>query len=360
MYPDATNMWLTHDEKLELRNERKKEYNRDRFRQKRSLFLTETQALNEQLVKFTAELDTLKKTSALPWKDVAGALEDVRKMSEFQNRDLRKKVHQYKELCLTMSAWINNGTASIRAFPSTSSPMWQMSSLPQTGPSRKVGLEWISKRLYHNVGSEIEKSRVPVTDKPYFAVNVEPMGESYCLTEYKQRIESATFDHVVKCLDKIYLTIMAGDEVEVNDPSMLYIIYESDFGRSLGIKTTEKMLVSRFCDAEQYVIFTHGVTGDEKYEDPVRCNYWSAWVVVKRLTPTEILIKHGYKAHGLRYADRFLTLEEEMPQLSVYDDDESKFNALSQNLKQYRQKRYIDDLATFARFSKEISDSGDS
>ncbi|OQR82612.1 hypothetical protein ACHHYP_15731 [Achlya hypogyna] len=330
---------------------RKQKYNRDRLRQKRTEYQAEFAALEASVRSLAAQKEDLEaqlKIGILPWADVAAVFKDAHTLSKRQNTALRQQVMAHHALCVAMHQWVSSRVVPVSLNPHHSS--WRDCMVPADGEARKLGLDWISKRLYHNLQGQIEASGLPgpAHARPYYRIDVEHLEATYRLTEFKQRIERVPFAVATRTLQDQYFEIFDGDEEERQDADMTYIRYQSYYGRTHNVAYTEKMLVRQFKEENRYIIFTHGVPDDEKYKDPIRCD-WSAWVVVLRLSPAHCLLQFGYTAYGLRQDAGYLPLEKEMPALTAFttDDDEARFERFRRTQRDDRLRRQMEDVAAF-------------
>ncbi|EQC40622.1 hypothetical protein SDRG_01705 [Saprolegnia diclina VS20] len=330
---------------------RKQKYNRDRLRQKRTEYMAEFQALEaqiRQLVDLRDEALRGKQIGVLPWVEVAAALKADSSLSQMQNRELLKQVRAAEALCKSLRSWVASRIVHATLNPEHTS--WRESMIPKDDASRKLGLDWISKRLYHNLNGVIEASGLPgpIDKTAYYRIDVERQNDTYRLSEFKQRVERVRFDIATRTLSAQYFETFDGDEEERQNDDMTYIRYPSLYGRTNNVPYTEKMLVRQFKEQHRFVIFTHGVPDDAKYQDPIRCD-WSAWVVVTDLGANECLLQFGYTAYGLRCDDGYLPFEVEMPALAAFsgDDDDTRFARFRHKQRDDRLRRQMEDVAAF-------------
>ncbi|OQS05214.1 hypothetical protein THRCLA_02610 [Thraustotheca clavata] len=337
-------------DRKDLARIRKQKYNRDRLRQKRSEYQLELQELQSELVKLSSFLaDTRKqqKIGILQWEEVALALKEETTLSLHQNRALKKQVETYTNLCRTMKTWVSHRIIHASINPNLTT--WRHTTIASEETSRKLGLDWISKRMYHILPSAIQASGLPSDLTDYYRIDVEMLDDSYRLSEYKQRLEPVSFAVAQRTLSNQYFEIFDGDEEERQDEDFTYIRYPSVYGQTHNVPYTEKMLVRQFKEQDKYVVLTHGVPDDEKYKDPIRCD-WSAWVVATRVSSTHTLLQFGYISFGLRNDAGYLPLSKEVLELASYTTDEDlQFKKFCQIQRDDRARRYAEDVIAFRK-----------
>ncbi|CAK4085440.1 unnamed protein product [Aphanomyces euteiches] len=172
------------DEKL-----KKREYIRNMMRIYRKqdkdglLYLrNRVKELERQLEQLTVKSKP-RDESALPWKDVAHALNDERIQSECQRERLLKEVAKANTLLYDMKRWVA-ATLTIQRSPDPRGHTWRNSSLFIQPKSRLLGKKWITEQMYHNA------------DRAFFAYDFPPLDVP--LNSYEIQFQNGAYDIIMR------------------------------------------------------------------------------------------------------------------------------------------------------------------
>ncbi|KAF0719244.1 Aste57867_1167 [Aphanomyces stellatus] len=88
-------------------------------------------------------------TGALPWHEVAKALQDARDRAIADNRALKIETHKLEQLARELNAWVRQ-TSVLPASLASTSRTWRNVTLLANPTSRQMGKEWITQHMYHN------------------------------------------------------------------------------------------------------------------------------------------------------------------------------------------------------------------
>ncbi|KAF0688334.1 Aste57867_20046 [Aphanomyces stellatus] len=350
------------DEMRELKRIHKQTYNRERLRRKTAGDKAEAQALMNQITALERTADEIrfqKSNTALSWKDIAAVFQEGRAMLQCQNHNLKKQVETQERIRRALLKWLSlSSTMPLECISVATT--YKFTSLMADESTRKIGLEWIAKRLHHNLDPWIERSNMPVSMEPYFRLDVRRIDasdgpSSYVLEEYQQRVEAMPLTDAAACLERIYFEVVDGDQIEADEPRTLrYVRYQSWYGQTVNRSFHEKMLVRAIHEENRYIIFTHSISDDAKHPDAI-CNDWTAWIVAERLSPTTTVIKNGFMAYGMREASgAYFAVDEECAFLKDVQDEGLKFAKFQQYQRDYRATRHAGDLVHFARTAEKI------
>ncbi|KAF0694925.1 Aste57867_14231 [Aphanomyces stellatus] len=135
----------------------------------------------EVLLRTVVELQEMKEkimsapsssSDGLPWREVARALLDHRRVVEGENKSLKARINQHKALLRQMHEWIAH-RVSIQTSPDAARTTWQNVTLLGNPSSRVVGKEWITQQLFHNKARMFERHACPAaTDEPYMLTDL--------------------------------------------------------------------------------------------------------------------------------------------------------------------------------------------
>ncbi|KAF0698447.1 Aste57867_10932 [Aphanomyces stellatus] len=102
----------------------------------------------------------------LPWREVARALKDLRRLGDCEHEELQRKLAASQSLMHEMYQWVAAQYAVIQDAPDARRPTWRSTSLPRGEASRRLGKEWILNQLYHNTDALFQQYGFPALDSP--------------------------------------------------------------------------------------------------------------------------------------------------------------------------------------------------
>ncbi|KAF0698848.1 Aste57867_10555 [Aphanomyces stellatus] len=101
----------------------------------------------------------------LPWRQVARALADARRLAETQHKALQTQVHEHHDLVRTMQAWVAQHTPVQTTVLDGACTTWRNVSLPAHPPaSRQLAKDWIMNHMLHNIESVFRTHHFPAWD----------------------------------------------------------------------------------------------------------------------------------------------------------------------------------------------------
>ncbi|OQS01540.1 hypothetical protein ACHHYP_00667 [Achlya hypogyna] len=330
---------------------KKRMYDR-RQQMKKRAELSHLQALIKDLENQSEKLLYLKK-GLLPWKDVAIALSRESMLALDANVGLKQSIRHYEHLATLLSRWVYDMTSVCRAPSSSVELTCRQTSLPMTDSSRNLGFDWITRQMYHNMPRFLEESRLPVSLETYFTVDVEPMGDSYLLTSYHQRIEDVSL-HVARAYLQFSVLHMAGYDLTLDEtePGTVYRRYKVEYCNGQA-QYYENTLMREFVEEDRVTMVVQTVSEDEKYPNADARRDWLQWVVAERISATQTVIKHGTMAASLRDKHGYLPVEKcsrFSDELSTIDDPVRLDAIYRHRVREYVLGSHEYDLMEFREF----------
>ncbi|EQC33177.1 hypothetical protein SDRG_09162 [Saprolegnia diclina VS20] len=134
---------------------RRRLYQRQKQRQYRSRESSEVASLRALVAELEVQVDALttelraNAPTELPWVDVASALRDEAVLTTHKNKALKSQLEEYQDLVVVMTTWVTKHVP-IQKSIEASAYSWRNATLFANKESRKLGLDWITKHLYHN------------------------------------------------------------------------------------------------------------------------------------------------------------------------------------------------------------------
>ncbi|EQC29178.1 hypothetical protein SDRG_13051 [Saprolegnia diclina VS20] len=355
--------------------DKKKQYNRERNRRFRMMEKQEATQLSQQIQDLQSQLKQIESkkrattprpvdddtTSSavvpsknlLPWKDVATIFKTMKDASSEKQSSLHSKVRKYKEIACIMNSWVAK-SMSVPTFSDPFKQSWRNSSLMAHESSRRLGFDWITKQLYHNIDAMIQHCGLPSTMAPCSEVHVFPLENdpSYHLVKARQRIEYATLDEVTQTLQRLYFQKPDG-LLDMPDPNIMYFRMKSPYGATQQNSYFQNILARQFFDENRYVVFTHSITDDEKYPlDRIQRN-WTNWTIAERLGHDRVIIKQVSVANGLRMKDQYLPFDQD-PSTALSTDPVVQFRQFEHKTHVYHQRIFAQDVLKFQQTLAQI------
>ncbi|KAH9132574.1 hypothetical protein LEN26_007365 [Aphanomyces euteiches] len=146
------------------KRERKLVYNRNLLREKRRQYLSERQALTDELNMLSKKLRVKLDKALLPWKDVVQGLQDDYEIQQNVTLALRTKTRKNSQVIEALSKWVNVIFApKIGQSLQLPSETWRNVTLPQNPDIRRVGMDWITQQLYQNTDNVFYRHELPPT-----------------------------------------------------------------------------------------------------------------------------------------------------------------------------------------------------
>ncbi|OQR85977.1 hypothetical protein ACHHYP_11116 [Achlya hypogyna] len=347
--------------------DKKKQYNRERNRRFRLMEKQEASQLTQQIQELQTQLkqiNTKKKAAAteedgsrcselLPWKDVATIFKTMKEASTEKQSSLQSKVRKYKEIACIMNTWVSKSMA-IPDFSDPFKQSWRNSSLMAHESSRRLGFDWITKQLYHNIDAVIQHCGLPSNLQPCSEVHVFPLENepSYHLVKARQRIEHGTLEEVTQTLQRLYFQRPEG-LLDQPDANIMYFRMKSPYGATQQNSYYQNILARQFFDENRYVVFTHSITDDEKYPlDRIQRN-WTNWTIAERLGPDKVIIKQVSVANGLRMQNQYLPFDQD-PSTMLSTDPVVQFRQFEHKTHVYHQRIFAQDVLRFQQTLAQI------
>ncbi|OQR84121.1 hypothetical protein ACHHYP_18026 [Achlya hypogyna] len=123
--------------------------------------------------------------SALPWHEVATALEADNKVRLRKNKMLELQRASYETLVASMRSWV----ARVLRGPEDPPCTWRHTYLPLDSNTRKLGIDWITQMLLHNTDSMLAKYAFSSFDRRAYSIDFNMTLSSDDLFEYVWRTQ---------------------------------------------------------------------------------------------------------------------------------------------------------------------------
>ncbi|KAF0739250.1 hypothetical protein Ae201684_005169 [Aphanomyces euteiches] len=104
----------------------------------------------EKLLEEKASKHKPMDNEGLPWKEVAKALEEYRRLTESDNIILRTKLRRLDGLVQEMHRWISVQVSLMEKIDYGNGKSWRNISLSKDPEARRLGKQWIMQHMYHN------------------------------------------------------------------------------------------------------------------------------------------------------------------------------------------------------------------
>ncbi|RHY88078.1 hypothetical protein DYB35_008822 [Aphanomyces astaci] len=133
-------------------------------REKQGKYRQQERALRVQLRNRIAVLEAIllrakrRGSLMLSWEDIALTMREEHDLAQVENRRLDQQVRHVRTLLHDMKRWVH---ATLSVSPSHVKSTWHNFTLLQHPESRKLGMEWITQQLYHNLDSVQQRYGFP-------------------------------------------------------------------------------------------------------------------------------------------------------------------------------------------------------
>ncbi|RHZ09823.1 hypothetical protein DYB37_009295 [Aphanomyces astaci] len=133
-------------------------------REKQGKYRQQERALRGQLRNRIAVLEAIllrakrRGSLMLSWEDIALTMREEHDLAQVENRRLDQQVRHVRTLLHDMKRWVH---ATLSVSPSHVKSTWHNFTLLQHPESRKLGMEWITQQLYHNLDSVQQRYGFP-------------------------------------------------------------------------------------------------------------------------------------------------------------------------------------------------------
>ncbi|KAF0688533.1 Aste57867_19848 [Aphanomyces stellatus] len=277
----------------------------------------------------------------LPWRDVVGALADVRAATERQNHSLKVQLATYRALACQLMTRVGHSIPMDALPPSTRS--WQDQHLPLDTKTRFKAMDWIHRRLVVNVDKMVAAANLPYTMEDVLRVYVEPRGETSCARHSAtQRVVAAPLEAVMQgilWLEADELDVQLGTTL-ARSPAIAYVRHPSKYLDNTTDSTyTSNMLTCHTTTATRFVSCRTSITDDAKYPNEAAFVHQTEWMVAEALGPNMTLVRSGRVIDGLRWTQTREYIP--MPELVPVGSGENPLQA-------YERRYYEVQAAAFA------------
>ncbi|KAF0700992.1 Aste57867_8438 [Aphanomyces stellatus] len=316
----------------------KQQYYREQARE-------EVTAMRKQIEELQAELVRLgqrtKSKSLLPWKEVAGALQDHSQEAVVRQHSLKTQRQKHVDLILCLNKWIRqaNGMPTDSDISTLPSPTWGASnfslsriSLVAQPDARRQGFDWLTQILYHNTDAVFQKYAFPTAlpsssrrlgditldstnlDRinviTRYAIEFDGALEDVVALVKKHEIDLKSYTGVppdVAATRGLTVTFEDTEALHSISPTLTYVCVRSNISSRAAL-----ILYRQYNDADRVVIVGQSIPSDEAHAIDFTCRKSLIWYVFDRLSPTKTLVRNLYVAsHTVSAAGEFIPFEDE-------------------------------------------------
>ncbi|EQC38967.1 hypothetical protein SDRG_03922 [Saprolegnia diclina VS20] len=267
----------------------------------------EADMLQEQLAR-----QLLSPTSrALPWAEVATAL-DVDNKEKLKKRKMLQLQHaSYLHLVANMRAWVT------RVLPRAPvDPPWRRTYLPLDANTRKLGIDWLTQLLLHNTDAMLAKYKFDALDPHAYSIDFGMSLSPDDLFEYVWRTQKEMqLPMEVVCAGlrrwmKQYTTGSVWADVQSSEllhDDALETVQGATYAHTVRENPTETVnfLTREFHPHPDRVVFVgQNIHHDERVASSVHRRNRMFWYVVDRLGPNTTrfrnldVLSHFFTDHG--------------------------------------------------------------
>ncbi|KAF0691642.1 Aste57867_17172 [Aphanomyces stellatus] len=232
----------------------------------------------------------------LSWQDVAKALQSSRTCSQHKNESLKAQVAYFRGLACHFMTCIGQSIGFDTLSPTQRT--WQDAYLPMDGPTRRLAMDWIAKRLLHSVDAMVAAANLPYTMDDVVQVQAVARGESCVVHCATQTIVLASVQDVMQGL--LWVESNLPRQVLAETTTSQYARHDMPFGDTRSFPM--HMLMCHTWN-DRFVLCRTSVTDDVLYPNELAYTNMTGWTVVEALGSNLTLVRIGRSTDGLRWAD---------------------------------------------------------
>ncbi|EQC29180.1 hypothetical protein SDRG_13054 [Saprolegnia diclina VS20] len=274
--------------------EKKRLYNKHRNRAFRRLEAEEKTHLTHEIEQLEARIVHLRHTkpaSALTWRDIATVFVAELSESQAQASALRVRVKRYVATRKALEKWLQHATPT------------GATTLLAHNEARQIAYDWIGQRLWHNVPAVLSSvDALPSSDGRHTVVK--PVGDSYQMTTWSDRVERMPLHDVAKGLYAVHFQADGAAILDTPGTDMVYLRLPSTFGALRAQPFDENVLVCQWAiDDARYVVCAQSVVSDELHQSSPLTQQWTSWTIADRVDAHSTRVVHCRIMGGLRQGD---------------------------------------------------------
>ncbi|KAF0684237.1 Aste57867_23762 [Aphanomyces stellatus] len=258
--------WVAQEDKHETYCQHLVDYRKQK-KAERAMLKQSLAILSETKAKLIEE-----RRGILPWHEVASALVDVRRLSETQNKVLRKELQANESLLRDMHRWVSEHSA-IQTQPNANTHTWRSVTLLANPESRLLGKEWIAKQMYHNMERMFERYHFPPedsteeysTDEIVFDDDMDGSHGGYKFVQKRHGYGLQSFEQEVAYVKDTLLALQCS--IPSYDPTLPKLVHdEGSIMQSAFVTAGNEyvnVLVGQFQTPDRYVFVVQQIQVDE-------------------------------------------------------------------------------------------------
>ncbi|KAF0690136.1 Aste57867_18461 [Aphanomyces stellatus] len=243
-----------------------------------------------------------RRTSFLPWEEIAQALKDDTLEKVRDNRSLKKEVEYNKRMCDALQTWI--GTMKVPSTSSVLDESWRQSRVcGGDDATRRLGLTWLVQHMHRQTDTTFEPLDFPIDlggdeseeDDPFVDVDVLETDTDVLETRVLHQF------NVNFSLDDVSLALLSVDKThEDEDKDAVLLTDVADdiayFRRKVGPSPAHPIrqcvVRGRFCETDRTVLCLKSVLDDmHPLDDKCWTMHTSTWIVATRVAAARTRVR---------------------------------------------------------------------
>ncbi|OQR84127.1 hypothetical protein ACHHYP_13862 [Achlya hypogyna] len=286
----------------ELRKIKAREGSTRHQRKWRQKIVAEIAYLREQAVALEAEVRRrravvapAKDPLALTWQAIAESLRDHSSTVIHRNRALKKEHASYAHLVATMAQWVRSSSQPLQPTVRQRTT-WRHTSLLANSTARQLGIDWITRMLYHNAERMLEGYGVPATAASRhmidYSVNVSEMDTfeyvwmttkhvDMSLEHARELIRMWLYQYTTGAMWQKTSSTLLDTELLTGVPGTTYC--ETN---KVGPNEMVRFLSREFRDTDRCVFVGQNIHNDEASPMPTNFRNRAFWYVLDSAGPT--------------------------------------------------------------------------
>ncbi|RHX98105.1 hypothetical protein DYB36_009491 [Aphanomyces astaci] len=285
-----------------------------------------------------------RKSSLLPWEEVARALQDDTLDRVRDNRRLEQQVEANKRLCSVLKPWVRHMAMleSPSKPPNSFQSCWRHAHLFRGDDAmRRIGSRWLLQHMYYNMDHAMEEAPFPNLTDPFLDISRSDLSTGTCLWHPSLPLGSSgrqTMDFELLVTQQFVVEFplaMTADGVWAANRTFAQFVLKQDFATNYHDLTPKGMedssdveyaqeevgtatqrvslnwIQGRFYEPHRTAILVKTIVDDAF---PLAENAWTMcfhhWIVLYQLTDSTTLVRVQYTVHQPASANGFVPLSQ--------------------------------------------------
>ncbi|KAH9096588.1 hypothetical protein Ae201684P_013254 [Aphanomyces euteiches] len=243
----------------------------------------------------------------LSWSSIASVFRAEVHRSNTEQESLVQETNERAALALAMQRFV---ALNLQSSPERPMRNWSCATLLEQPQARKLGKEWLTQQLYHNLETSFQMFSCCGPEEEIYGLDVDVSSEGFTCVEMMQQIWRGTKDSCWHFFQNHYVDLLFLDpssvSVECTENTKLYRKVTDD-GNFFNI------FQGNFVEANRLVVVLRQIENDEAFNsERYRQHHSMTWIDVRPLSETHVVIRAIIQySQFYRKGQGFVSLDEQ-------------------------------------------------